>query len=593
MKKSLLFILTALVTLFVFSTSCSRFNLYTESETPYHYANLKGITQMINDDPETALERLEELENSPEINNFSEAEFYEYHILLAEARYKSDLIAVNERFVNEAVLYFDSLTKLYPKNNEILFQNARAHYYKGVCKEETEQYKEAFSNYLESLNLIENINIFNGKNDDINHFKALTFVRISDILYWLDAYSPAIECLNNANILFNNEKNYMAMARNNIIIAIMYAQNHDYQIALRHLSVADSIATECYEDSLIKNEVVRISSTIMYNLGYHDEPFDIMLKQFNSLKAGSQRMEVAGVLGDIYYDLGILDSAIYYYEHYFPDNKFSKIDAANHIVEIALKTNNNELLAKYAPILNKETNNELMLSKIKTEITSMYEQYKIERHNNYLYNRIMVCLAIILLSTILFFVLGMFLLKLKNNKYNNEINEKKFYINSLQEKIDKKSSENKHIKQKIKYLESELHDIKTKKYLTHAPFDMKLKKLIESSMCKRLVDISHDNSIKTNMQYPDLILSESEKKELIDLFNKTFDNALSRIVSDHEGLKYDDILYFCLELIGMDEKHISAVTGKSYNIIYNRLKKIQNILGTDKTIRESLRDLIV
>ena len=95
------------------------------------------------------------------------------------------------------------------------------------------------------------------------------------------------------------------------------------------------------------------------------------------------------------------------------------------------------------------------------------------------------------------------------------------------------------------------------------------------------------------MQYPDLILSESEKKELIDLFNKTFDNALSRIVSDHEGLKYDDILYFCLELIGMDEKHISAVTGKSYNIIYNRLKKIQNILGTDKTIRESLRDLIV
>ena len=38
-------------------------------------------------------------------------------------------------------------------------------------------------------------------------------------------------------------------------------------------------------------------------------------------------------------------------------------------------------------------------------------------------------------------------------------------------------------------------------------------------------------------------------KELIDLFNKTFDNAFNRIISENEGLKYHDSLYFCFYLI--------------------------------------------
>ena len=593
MKKSLLILFVSITFACLSLSSCSKFNLFSENTTPHHYGVLRDVNESINDDPTHSLSLLEEFAMDNDLTQMTKVEFYEYNILLSEARYKCHMEHSNETILNDAILYLDSLTLIYPNKTDLLFLNAKAHYYKGVAKEEKEKYKDAFLNYLNALSLLEKINIFNTKNNFINHFKALTLVRLSDILYWLDAYAPAIECLNNANVMFSYENNFRAIARNNVIIAIMHGQNYDYTYALRHLAVADSLVSECYEDPLLKNEVVRIKASIMYNLGYHDEPFDIMLKQFNTLESETQRMEVAGVLGDIYYNLGILDSAIYYYEYYLPDNKFSKIDAANHIIEIALKTGNNELITKYAHILNEETNNELMLSTIKTEITSMYEQYKIERHNQYMYSRILICLGIILFTTILFFILGMYLLKMKKNKYNNEINEKRFYINSLQEKIDKKSSENKHIRQRIKNLENELQDIKTKKYLTYAPFDMKLKKLLETSECRRLSEICLNNTIKTNTQYPDLLLNDNEQKELIDLFNKTFDNAFDKIVAEHEGLKHNDRLYFCLYLIGMTEKHISAVTGKSYNIIYNRTKKIQNILGSDKSIRDILRDLIV
>ena len=208
-----------------------------------------------------------------------------------------------------------------------------------------------------------------------------------------------------------------------------------------------------------------------------------------------------------------------------------------------------------------------------------------------IYNKILTFFIFVILITILFFFLGLYLLKLKKKKYNNEIDKKKYYINSLQEKIDKKSSENKHIKQHIKNLEKELQDIKTKKYLTHAPFDMKLKDLMEIPLCQKLHEISQDINIKTNVEYPDLRLSEETQKELIDLFNKIFDNIFNKIIAEHEGLKQQDNLYFCLYLLGMNEKHISAVTGKSYNAIYNRTKRIQEILGSEKSIRDILRDM--
>jgi cell division protein FtsB len=542
--------------------------------------------------PSVALNMLNDFNDKGDIYSLSQKEFYEYNILLAEARYKCDSTITNNKTLNDIVIYFDSLTYIYPKNTDVLFQNSRAHYYRGVGFEEDDKYKEAFNDYLKSLKLIERIKFFNNnQNIDIIHFNALIYVRLSDILYWLDVYNASIECLINANQLFEIENNLSATTRNNIVIATMYAHMYNYDMALKHLTLADASLTKIDKDSPLKYVIERINSTIMYNMGYHEEPFKTMIRQYKTLDIPNLRMEAAGVLGDIYYGKGMLDSAVYYYEQYFPDNKYSKIDAANHIIEIGLKTNNNDLMTKYTPILAKETNEELLLSTIKTDISSIYENYNINRKNTKLHKKIATLFLFIILTTISLLFLGLYILSIKKRKYNNEIDKKKYYINALQEKIEKKSSENKHIKQHIKNLEKELQDIKTKRYLTHIPFDMKLKNLMETPLCQRLIEISHDNTIKTNIEYPDLRIDEETQKELIELFNRTFDNIFNKIISEHEGLKHQDNLYFCLYLLGLNEKHISAVTGKTYNTVYNRTKRIQEILGSEKSIRETLRDM--
>lgn len=545
-------------------------------------------------DPEQALVMLEKLGNSTELMNLKRAELYEYHTLLAEARYKCDLEHVDLTELIEASAYYDSLTNLYPNNKDVLYQHSRVRYYRGVAEEEHENYKKAFTNYLESLKQIENIPAIQSRSDEITHFKALIYVRLSDILYWLDVYEAAIECLNDANKLFESEDNQSAIIRNNIMIAMMYGHNYDYDKSFQYLNLADSLLMDFNEESPLKHDIERINASILYEMGYYEEPLAKMLNQYNTLEYENLRMEAAGVIGDIYYTIGELDSALFYYEQYFPNNKFSKIHSANHIIEIGLIMGNDELIKKYAPMLAEDTNKEIMLSFIKTELSSMYEEYRINKRNENIYKNILLYLGIILILTLIFFVFGLYLLRVKKNKYDKELNEKTFYINSLQEKIDKKSTENKYIRQKITSLKSELQDIKTKKYLMHAPFDMKLKKLLdEAPICKRLREINLDNSIKTNVEYPNLRLSESQEKEMVDLFNKTFNNTFNKIISGHEGLKQQDSVYLCLYLIGMDEKHISAVTGKTYNTIYNRAKRILEILKSEKTVKETLRDVII
>lgn len=592
MKKNTLYLLIIFLLSNILFSSCKKFNLFSATETPHHYGIFKKINDSMTTNPTLALNMLNDFNKSTDINTLSKKDFYEYNILLAEARFKCDSMSINKDILNDAVNYYDSLISVYPKNTDAILQNSRAHYYRGVGHDEDYKYKEAFNDYLESLKLIERIKFFNNLNNiDIIHFNALIYVRLSDILYWLDVYNASIECLVNANQLFEIENDLNAITRNNIVIATMYAHMDNYDMALKYLSMADLTLMEIDKDSPLKYVIERINSTIMYNMGYQEEPFKTMLRQYNTLDIPNLKMEAAGVLGDIYYSKGMLDSAVYYYEQYFPDNKFSKIDAANHIIEIGLKTNNNDLMTKYSPILAKETNEELLLSTIKTDVSSIYENYSTKTKNIKLHKKLASFFILFILVTISLLFFGLYLLNLKKRKYNNEIEKKKYYINSLQEKIDKKSTENKHIKQHIKNLEKELQDIKTKRYLTHAPFDMKLKDLMEIPLCQKLIEISHDNNIKTNTEYPELQINDETQKELIELFNKTFDNIFNKIIAEHEGLKHQDNLYFCLYLLGLNEKHISAVTGKTYNTIYNRTKRIQEILGSERSIREILRDM--
>ncbi len=593
MKKLFLLIFISFFSGILF-ISCSKTNIYNKSQNPYHHGILKTINDTINNYPEYALKLLENINGIIIENDFTEQEFHEYQILLSEAYYKNYYNQTNHHEVTNANNYFDSLASLYPHNTEVIYLSSKASYYTAVGLEESEMTKEAFKCYLKSLELLESININKKSNkkyyNDIQHFKALTYTRLGDILYWYDIYDAAIECISNANELFAKEENQNALSRNNIILAVIYGLNSDHDKALRHLSTADSILKINNIEDVLKNDIERVKASVMYNIGYKEEAFQSVISQYETLDNPKQIMEAAGVLGDMYYNKNMYDSAIYYYEQYFPDNKYSKINAASNIIEISILTGNNELITKYAASLAEETNKEIMLSSIKNELTSIYHQHKSKKTNDLLYNKIFSHLIFLSAIIIFILILGLNTIKLRKKKYTKEISEKSSYINSLQKKIEKTSSENKHIKLQMKSLEDEILDIKNKNDVNYVSFEQKIDSIKNNPLYKKLYDISINSNIKTNTIYPDLQLNNLEQETLIELFNTTFDNGFNQIISDHNGLKYQDSLYFCLYIIGLDEKHISAVTGKTYNAVWNRTRKIQEILGSDKKIKDIIKN---
>lgn len=582
MKKSRFSILAVILTC-IFLTSCSDFSLFQEQEKSYHHNILKEIYDTMMSNPDRALEKLKGIDIQIVKDDFSDKEYHEYQILLAEAYYKNYLQQLNYNEIIAAEYYLDSLAESYPNNVDILFLDARASYYRGVRHEETENIKDAFVSYLKSLETIEKINTKNTTNrqkQDILHFNALIYTRLGDILYWYDIYNAAIECINNANRLFQLENNTNAMARNHIIMAIIKGLNSNHDEALTHLHIADSLANKSAYNTLLKNDIERIKASVMYNIGYEEEAFNSVLRQYNTLDNDNQIMEAAGVLGEMYYDKKIYDSAIYYYERYFPDNKYSKINIAKNIFEICVITGDNELIAKYAQSLAEETNKEISIQSLKTELISLYIQHKTKIEDSYWNNVIIFHLFIILATASILVVIGLHFAKSIRKKYNKEILEKKNHINSLQKKINDTNNENKHIKTKIKKLENKILDYKNN--ASNASFEQRLESIKNNNIYKRLYEISIDNSIKTNYLYTNLQLNELEIHELINLFNKGFDNILNQIISENNGLKYHDMLYFCLYIIGFDEKHIAAVTGKTYNAVWSRTRKIQEILGNKK-----------
>lgn len=594
MKINRLFLLSLFI-IILNITSCSKFSLFSETETKYHYEILKEINDTMTNYPEVAMELLNTIDSSTIHNRFSKQEYHEYQILLSEACYKNYYNQLNINEIIDACDYFDSLTVLYPNNFEVLFLNSRAHYYRAVGLEELGETEKAFNSYLQSLELNENINYKSFKISDkfykeIIHFKALTYTRLGDILYWHDVSNAAIECISNANNLFEIEDNQSVLSRNNIIMAVIYGLNNDHDKALYHLSIADSILKINNINVSLKNDIERIKASVMYNIGYKEEAFNSVIKQYKTLDDPKQKMEAAGVLGDMYYNRKDYDSAIYYYEKYFPDNKYSKINAANNIIEIAIITGNNELITKYAPSLAEETNKEIMLSSIKTELSSLYHQYNIKRNNKKFYDVFIKQMLLLSLIIIITFTFGLKMIKMRKQKYNNKISEKSNYINSLQKIIERTSSENKHIRLQMKSLENEIHEIKNKNRTDYVSFEQKINSIKDNRIFKKMYDVCSNNTIKTNVKYPHLQLDTYEQKELIELFNTTFDNRFITIISEHKGLKHYDLLYFCLYIIGFDEKHISAVTGKTYNAVWNRTRKIQEIFGSDKKIKDIIKD---
>lgn len=580
----------ALLTLLcLLAQSCKRFSLYSEKDTPFHYSALKAITDTMTCCPNAALGILINVSDTVDESKLSKPDYYEYQILIAEALFKNDLMQTNDLAVFGAVSYYDSLAQIYPENVDVLFQKSRAHYYNAVGESEKNDIKKACAEYLMSLKTMNHIK---GKDRTqyMDYFNGLIYNRLSEIYYnftcdlafqiYKKANDEFIKCRANYPIAINFSKMAKLLATDN-----RYDESEMYLAMADSLLCNDLIIDECDKDRLRDAMLMTKALNLCDAENRHYEALCIMKRCYNH--DDESKIIKSVVLAEMYYQNSIIDSALYYYEMAVENNHPAKMTAISRIVDICKILGDNEKAACYAPLLAEETNQELELAPLKAELVAMYEQYETDRHKaeiRGLWLRIIMAFTVgVIIIVFVFCVVSI----TRKKRHKNEINKKNRYISTLHGKIKKMKVENKSAKENIKSLENKLVGLNDTKNRKPVSFEDGMRIIKTDELCKRLVAVTQMH-IKTTAKYPELLMNSDERLHLVNLFDKEFNGALHAIISKHSRLKKSDELHFCLYLLGFDDKHVAAVTGKSYNNVFMRLKKCLEILGGGENLQEAI-----
>ena len=540
--------------------------------------------------PDVALDMLVSVSDTVDEKNLSKTEYYFYQILIAEALYKNNLLQTNHSEIINAASYFDSLAEKHSKNVNIVFQNSRAHYYKAVGEIENGDIKDACENYLVSLKTIDDIKN-KDRNYEIDYFNGLIYNRLARIYYDF-TNDIALKLYDKANECFMKCHADLSLALNCVSIAKILSSDNKIDESEKYLLIADSLIKQNMIDyetaTKLKEGILMTRAINMSNSGNQsDEALQIMKELYKNSTDLNTKIIRSAVLGEMFYQNNIPDSALYYYEIAFENNHTAKITVASRIVEIGKLTNDNALIARYALYLAEETNKELEFTPLKAELIAMFKQYEADKHKEeirHLWIKIIqgLILLIIALMTV-FYVVSI----IQRRKHIDEIHRKDWYISTLHGKIKKTNAENKKVKENIKLFEDK-PDVPTEVKTNQIPFAERLRNVKDNELSKKLLAVTK-MPIKTTLLYPELALTDDEKIYLVELFDKEFDGAIHSLINKYSRLKKSDEIILCLSLMGLENKHIAAVTGSSYHNVFVRSQKCLETLGGG----EDLHDVLV
>lgn len=288
-----------------------------------------------------------------------------------------------------------------------------------------------------------------------------------------------------------------------------------------------------------------------------------LARQYMS-KADGEEERILGhtQLGEIFYKDCQYDSALYYFEQDFHRNHYTMLHCGNRIIEICKIIGDNEKAAYYAPLLAEETNQELEIAPLKADLVAMYEQYEADKHKaeiRQLWINILLILVLLFIAlVVVFYMISLF----QKKKHIDEISRKDSYIGTLNSKIKK------------------------------ATTDERLRNIKTDELYKKLYSVTQMH-IKSTVKYPELVMTDEERMHLTELFDKEFDGALQTVIMKNSRLKKSDELLLCLACIGLDEKHIAAVTGASYHNVFIRSRKCLEILGGGEDLETAVVSAVI
>lgn len=112
---------------------------------------------------------------------------------------------------------------------------------------------------------------------------------------------------------------------------------------------------------------------------------------------------------------------------------------------------------------------------------------------------------------------------------------------------------------------------------------------LKEPVCKRINDLLHGRHITTrdtSYQHDDITLKEKDFKQLKEAVERHFEGFDAALLGRCPSLKHNELTLCHLYLMGLSEREIAALRGRTYSGIKKQNESLQEKLGLDENVAE-------
>ena len=519
--------------------ACSRQeSAFTEQNAPRHFNELRAVEALLETDPAEAMDSVNELKRQALQSPFTTLDDNELRLREMQALYKNRCLSEQSPDLAPSVAFFDSLALAYPDDADLQYILANAYYYKGVQCAFANDDVAAFTHYLEALNVMRR------REEWTNHlyaerFIALTYTRLSEILYRYGLHNPAFETCQKASSYYESEPDKAAMLR---FEAAIYQSQKQYDMAMARLQEAQKL--------------VKVD----------EDAFQL-------------------VLGAKFYDIQQYDSAVPHLERAFQTgDRFARVDAAAKLSEIYRNKGVADEELAYTRFYVENSMRETQMASKKMEIEYLYDDFNHPQSEPVAAKKNDRTSLWVLLLLLLLAVAFMAYIIVRNRKRISHIENK---ISTIEQKYEQENADKDH---EIEQMAQQLSDTREQLQANRAGFEEAWKAFTTSNIVTKIRHSveGKDIMIKNVGVYPKLKLKEMDYINLVQEANRCFPDFSSCFLKDYLDLNIADLRHCCLGLLGMNDAEIAVLEGISYSGANRRTNKILSILQAGESLESAM-----
>ena len=341
--------------------------------------SLLAIDSLMWHHPDSALAVMMEFAASPEANHLEEFDGHYCQLLIAELLFKNNYGQTNRTALTAAMSYFDSLTLASNQDEDIVFLNARVHYINGAGYYEHDSLTEACTEYLHTLQIMENRFSENELVGRKASFMSLTYNRLMDLFSRQFMQEPAIYC-GKQSLHYNEIEPATATNRGGVLYFIgkQYHKLKENDSAVYYYKAA----LEALPDSNngYYRDIVTALVLLDYDMGYGTQnALDSLKSILEHAVDENECMSRYTAIGAIYQMEGQYDSAKFYLEPVFERDPGRAAAIVPYLHDIALNEGDSLKANLYAQFLAKKAANAGENQARVSKLNELFQSYLLEK----------------------------------------------------------------------------------------------------------------------------------------------------------------------------------------------------------------------